>query len=108
MKLDEFSTLVQSHGDLEGLGILFGAEESEDRLVLKRRSDGRVLTIGVRTIVESDRAEIEHRLASSDSVAPPFASPESLANAVAWSRSHIGLLKDRLVRSYSVETLFAR
>lgn len=106
MKLDEFSTFVQSHDEIEGLGILFGAEESEDRLLVKRRSDGGIMAIGPRSVVDADRSEIERKLLSGVGFEAPAA--EALAGAHAWTRSHFGLLKDRLVRAYSVETLIAR
>lgn len=110
MKLDDFSSRIRSHGDLCDAGVTFGADEAEDRILLSRRATGDTIAISVLSVVESEWTVLERLLLVGPVAGGPVepATPDLLTKSVAWSRSHFGLLKDRLVRHYSVETLISR
>ena len=108
MKLDDFQAFVQNHRELEGVSVVLGALETEDRLQVRRRTDGVVVAIAPRLVVELEWRVIEQILLGKS---PSPTGPEPVAvsgEGAPWSRSQFGLVKDRLVRSYSVETLLAR
>lgn len=110
MKLDDFSSRIRSHGELRGLGVAFGAVEADDRILLTRSSVGGAMAVPVRAIVDAEWSVLERLLLSGPSATGPVvsATSDAIATSVTWSRSHFGLLQDRLVRSYSVETLIGR
>ena len=106
MKLDDFQAFVQDHRELEGVSVVFGRAEADDRLVVRRRADGARVAIAPRLVVELEWRVIE-RILLGQATSPTGPEPDP-GEGTPWSRSQFGLLKDRLVRSYSVETLLAR
>ncbi len=109
MRIEEFSARISSHGDLRPFGVRHAdAVSGGDRLLVERRSDGALVAVPVRLVSGADWPLLEAALQGL--AAHPGIGADAPDGAVpcAWTRSVIGLLKDRHVRAYSVETLIAR